>query len=136
MKAIFSFLCLGETSGNNLYAVLHNSIYRYIKLLSFLMTAACNNSLSVRILPAAPQWLQLNIRKKSNTSYLACSTCLYFTVRVSQVSPKHHLKNVDILLSTHMCLVSTTTTSPRTRTTLDFSGDFQCCRALVHAFWK
>lgn len=82
MKAFFSFPCLGETSGNNFYPVLHHSIYRYIKLWRFVMTAACNNRVSVGFLLDAPQWLQLNIRKKSNTSYLVRSTCSYFSLQI------------------------------------------------------
>lgn len=68
------------------------------------MTAACSNSLSVSFLPAAPQWLQLNIRKKSNTSYPACSTCSYFTVtkRVSGYSQNPLEKHWHISFHSHI----------------------------------
>lgn len=93
------------------------------------MTAGCSNSLSVSY------WLHhsgfsctLGRRRIPATLHVVLARILQLGC-VAHVSPQHHLKNTDILLSTQRCLVSTTTT-------LDFSGDFQCCRALVHACWK
>lgn len=49
-KSHFLFSLFGETLGNKFYSVLHNSIYRYIKLWSWLMTACCNKSVSALLL--------------------------------------------------------------------------------------